>query len=214
MSIDWISCIIKLVVITTIWILLFIFENLFQFYIKSITFFTFSSIYTILFILVVMFRLKNSRNIYYFSQTVKYIYKIFSINYIIENEENLKIDGPFIMIANHQSAFDWMPMMKIWPNRKCSLIAKKEIFYMWPIGLGLWLCDTTFIDRSNKMRAKSTIAKLSERITNENLSIFIFPEGTRSLKRMLPFKKGAFHLAIKAQVNYYNIFRKEYIYIS
>jgi lysophosphatidate acyltransferase len=37
----------------------------------------------------------------------------------------------------------------------------------------------------------------------ERQSVFIFPEGTRSYSEkpdLLPFKKGAFHLAIQAQV--------------
>ena len=54
---------------------------------------------------------------------------------------------------------------------------------------------------------KETINKLCERIKKENLSVFIFPEGTRSPNRLLPFKKGAFHLAIKAQVVFKIIFR-------
>ena len=38
---------------------------------------------------------------------------------------------------------------------------------------------------------------------SERQSVFIFPEGTRSYAEkpeLLPFKKGAFHLAIQAQV--------------
>merc|ERR550534_975082 len=43
--------------------------------------------------------------------------------------------------------------------------------------------------------------RVSEKMTSQNITIWIFPEGTRYHgKGMLPFKKGAFHLAVQAQV--------------
>lgn len=59
--------------------------------------------------------------------------------------------------------------------------------------------------------------RLAKRINEENLRVWIYPEGTRSEKHeLLPFKKGAFHLAIAAQVpivcmvfsSYQNFFSK------
>jgi 1-acyl-sn-glycerol-3-phosphate acyltransferase len=56
------------------------------------------------------------------------------------------------------------------------------------------------IDRSNPSVAINTINAAKGRITN-GTSIFFFPEGTRSdTYEMLPFKKGAFRLAIDMQL--------------
>jgi 1-acyl-sn-glycerol-3-phosphate acyltransferase len=41
----------------------------------------------------------------------------------------------------------------------------------------------------------------AERIRRDNLSVWMFPEGTRSYGRgLLPFKMGAFHIAMEAGV--------------
>ena len=45
------------------------------------------------------------------------------------------------------------------------------------------------------------MSELARRINEDNLSIWMFPEGTRSRGRgLLPFKTGAFHAAIAAGV--------------
>ena len=39
-------------------------------------------------------------------------------------------------------------------------------------------------------------------IRSKGVSVWVYPEGTRNRKGgLLPFKKGAFHLAIQAQVS-------------
>ena len=58
-----------------------------------------------------------------------------------------------------------------------------------------------FIDRYNPQKGRQSIDLVAERIRREELNVVVFPEGTRSPEgTILPFKKGAFLLAIKAQV--------------
>uniref|UniRef100_A0A670Z599 1-acylglycerol-3-phosphate O-acyltransferase n=1 Tax=Pseudonaja textilis TaxID=8673 RepID=A0A670Z599_PSETE len=83
-------------------------------------------------------------------------------------------------------------MAEILPER-CVPITKKELLYWGPLGLSAWLCSLVFIDRKKKHQARAILEHL--------LRIWVYPEGTRNREyTMLPFKRGAFHLAIKAQV--------------
>ncbi|MFC0676223.1 1-acyl-sn-glycerol-3-phosphate acyltransferase, partial [Brachybacterium hainanense] len=53
----------------------------------------------------------------------------------------------------------------------------------------------------NKAKAASTIGTVVDKIRQRNMSIWMFPEGTRSKgKGLLPFKTGAFHIALQAGV--------------
>jgi lysophosphatidate acyltransferase len=49
-------------------------------------------------------------------------------------------------------------MFDIWPIMdKCTVVAKKELFYAWTFGLAAWLCGLIFIDRLNSDKARTTI---------------------------------------------------------
>lgn len=65
------------------------------------------------------------------------------------------------------------------------------------------LSKTVFINRGSHKDALAAFQSAAETIKNEKQNVYIFPEGTRSYASepmLLPFKKGAFHLAIQAQV--------------
>jgi lysophosphatidate acyltransferase len=65
------------------------------------------------------------------------------------------------------------------------------------------LSKTVFIDRKNRHDAMAAFDAAARTMHTERQSVFIFPEGTRSYTakpEMLDFKKGAFHLAVKARV--------------
>lgn len=69
--------------------------------------------------------------------------------------------------------------------------------------LSVSLSQAIFLDRSNRDSAVASAKKAADDIHRKQTSVFIFPEGTRGHPReinMLPFKKGAFHMAVQAGV--------------
>jgi len=65
------------------------------------------------------------------------------------------------------------------------------------------LSKTVFIERSSRTKAVAAFDKAAQQMHKHQQSVYIFPEGTRSYydtPDLLPFKKGAFHLAVQAQV--------------
>lgn len=105
-----------------------------------------------------------------------------------------------VIIANHQSNYDVITVAGgVTPG--VVSVGKKSLKWIPVFGLLYWLSGNIFIDRSNKTRAKQTMDQLLSRMKKSNLSIWMFPEGTRSKGRgLLPFKMGAFHIALQAKV--------------
>lgn len=65
------------------------------------------------------------------------------------------------------------------------------------------LSKTVFIERKSRTQAVAAFDAAAEQMHKNRQSVYIFPEGTRSYydhPDLLPFKKGAFHLAVQAQV--------------
>ena len=80
------------------------------------------------------------------------------------------------------------------------LVAKKELLKVPVLGQGLNFVHIIAIDRSNPERAMRSMEKARE-VMADGFSFGLFVEGTRGLPgELLPFKKGAFHLAVQMQV--------------
>lgn len=128
--------------------------------------------------------------------------RIFGIRVVVRGREHLLPGQAVVFTGNHQSGLDMATMGKFFPSNTY-VIGKKEVKWIPLFGLSFWLGNNILIDRGNK---KSSIAGLSEAveaIRERKASIWIFPEGTRNTSPdvdLLPFKKGAFHMAIEAQV--------------
>ena len=80
-------------------------------------------------------------------------------------------------------------------------VGKKSLVWIPFFGQLYWLTGNLLIDRNNRAKAHGTISQVVNQIKKKNLSIWMFPEGTRSRGRgLMPFKTGAFHAAISAGV--------------
>lgn len=140
-----------------------------------------------------------------FAKTVNFlacgIFPILGIRIEVQGKENLTNHQPCIFIGNHQSALDVAIYGAICPPNTVA-IGKKEIALIPLFGWLFKYSGGILIDRKNKRKAISQIDDGVKAVKERGLSIGILPEGTRnrSGKGLLPFKKGAFHLAVEAQV--------------
>jgi len=120
--------------------------------------------------------------------------------YVITGEEHADPKRPCIYVCNHASVLD--VFLGIWMSRTGTCgVAKKEIIYYPFLGQFFWLAGHLTIDRGNNAKAVQSLKKLVDFVMKNRLSIYIWPEGTRSKDgRLLPFKKGAFHLALATKL--------------
>ena len=102
---------------------------------------------------------------------------------------------PYVFMPNHASMVDiWVVFVAIPASFR--FIAKKQLakipLFGWAMAAGRFI----FIDRQNAASARRSMEEAARRI-RAGQSVVIFPEGTRTRDgRLLPFKKGGFHLAM------------------
>jgi 1-acyl-sn-glycerol-3-phosphate acyltransferase len=107
-----------------------------------------------------------------------------------------KIDpaGTYIFMSNHVSNLDPPIIIPLVPGRT-SVLAKREIWKIPIVNKALDLVEIVPVERSNRDSAISSVRKAGE-VMKHHINMTIFPEGTRSPDgRLMPFKKGPFHLA-------------------
>lgn len=80
--------------------------------------------------------------------------------------------------------------------KKTVSVGKKIIRWFPFFGQIYWLSGNILIDRKRKKKALGAMKQAGDKMMERGIKVWIMPEGTRSKGRgLLPFKKGAFHLA-------------------
>lgn len=113
--------------------------------------------------------------------------KISGLQHIAENQS-------YVVVANHQSTYDifavygYLPLDFRW-------VMKQELRKLPFVGFACEKMGHIFVDRFNSQKSIAALNQ-AERELVGGVSVFFFPEGTRSNGKYLkPFKKGAFKMA-------------------
>lgn len=118
---------------------------------------------------------------------------------VVEGREGVDFRKPHIFVVNHQSTID-IPALFVALPVHFRWVAKSQLKWVPFIGWYLAAAGHIFVNRSNRQRAIQSLGEAAKKIRG-GTSIIIFPEGTRSPdRRIQPFKKGPFALALQAGV--------------
>ena len=111
--------------------------------------------------------------------------------------ENVPKDEAVLFMGNHRGYFDIVAVYMSVPVL-VGFIAKKEVKKIPALGVWMKYINCLFLDREDKKEGLKTIIQAIDNVKN-GYSMFIMPEGSRSKTyEMLPFKKGSFKIAMKA----------------
>jgi putative phosphoserine phosphatase/1-acylglycerol-3-phosphate O-acyltransferase len=123
---------------------------------------------------------------------------LIGLNLRIAGEQHLWSHRPAVFIFNHQSNVDLVIVSRLM-RRDISGVGKREIRDIPVLGRVMEYSGIVLIDRQNSASAIDALNALVDTMRVEGKSVCMSPEGTRaSTPRLAKFKKGAFHLAIKA----------------
>jgi len=116
----------------------------------------------------------------------------------VESRERLEACRPCVLVANHQSFLDVITFGSIFPRRTVSA-GKREIGRIPIFGWFYRLSGNLVIDRGHARQAFHSLEKAAAVLRDELVSVWFMPEGHRNRgPELLPFKTGAFRLALSA----------------
>lgn len=125
--------------------------------------------------------------------------KLFRVKIHLTGEGKIPKEQRFLIICNHRSNYD--PIVKLVALKRYDLafLSKDANFKIPVVGKVLKRCCFLKIDRQNARNALKAIDKASQLIKNNEVSIGVYPEGTRSKNcELLPFHNGVLKIAKRA----------------
>ncbi len=117
----------------------------------------------------------------------------------VEGLEHIDAGQSYVVVANHQSQFD-IPVIYGWIGLDLRWVAKAELSRIPFVAAGCRAIGHIFINRADPEQAREAINRAVGRL-KPGTGLMFFAEGTRSRTgELLPFKKGAFRVAVDQQL--------------
>lgn len=117
----------------------------------------------------------------------------------IHGQKNFERGQSYVIVANHQTGFDIF-LLYAYLGIDFKWLMKKELRKMPLVGYASEKVGHIFVDRSSPMTAVHSLEEARHKL-KKGTSVIIFPEGARSgREEMLPFKRGAFKLALELEL--------------
>lgn len=155
-------------------------------------------------IIGIIFCLLNPRQFCYaaiFGRLFGCMTPIFGIKIEVRNLlKGGKLPRNCIYIANHQNNYDMIVITHIVQPRTIT-VGKRSLLWIPLFGQLYWLSRNILINRNAGIRSYNTLFRIVKMMKVYDISIWVFPEGTRSYGRgLLRFKTGIFRAAISAKI--------------
>jgi 1-acyl-sn-glycerol-3-phosphate acyltransferase len=120
------------------------------------------------------------------------------IRYRVHGRDRIPTDRAVVFCSNHESNVD-PPVLFQALHKRLHVLFKAELKKLPVLGAVMVAGGFVPVERDKREASMASIDQAAQSIRSGN-SFLIFPEGTRSkTSEMLPFKKGGFIMAIKAQ---------------
>ncbi|MCX7114995.1 MAG: lysophospholipid acyltransferase family protein [Gammaproteobacteria bacterium] len=129
------------------------------------------------------------------------VLKLANVHYKIVNPHAVSppFKRPIILMCNHSSMYDIPLSFLVFPSVSLRMLAKKELFSVPTMGMGMRASEFPGIDRHNRQQAIKDLQQVKG-LLESGIVLWIAPEGTRTKDGKLGvFKKGGFITAIETQ---------------
>jgi len=129
----------------------------------------------------------------------KFLFIMFGVRLKIVNRDFLDDNQVYVFISNHRSQLD-IPAYAISAKHTIRFLAKAELTKIPLLG---FIIKKLYIpvNRGDKEARARSMQNMMQSL-RDGVSVFICPEGTRNktIEHLLPFRDGAFRLAIQSQL--------------
>lgn len=171
-----------------------------RYYIKFTLFMVLSLIFATAPLPLMCFRPRDPRNALIPAALLRMTARALGLTWKVRGLENIDDSRGAVVLINHQSGLDLYVLAILWAlMARCTVISKKSLLYVVPFGTAAWMWGTVFIDRGART-ALEALNQQADAVKDDKKKLLLFPEGTRhSNDTLLPFRKGAFHVAVSAQ---------------